>query len=50
MSGKVSGNELTTFDLDEYVYDALEAGASGLLLKNVLSEQLAAEIRDVASG
>ncbi len=41
---------LTTFDLDEYVYDALEAGASGFLLKNAQPEQLVAGIRDVASG
>ena len=31
---------LTTFDLDEYVYDALRAGASGFLLKDVPAEQL----------
>ena len=31
---------LTTFDLDEYVYDALRAGASGFLLKDVPPEQL----------
>ena len=41
---------LTTFDLDEYVYDALAAGASGFLLKDVPPEQLAAGIRVVASG
>ena len=33
---------LTTFDLDEYVYDALAAGASGFLLKDVPPEQLTA--------
>ena len=41
---------LTTFDLDEYVYDALEAGASGFLLKDVPPEQLTAGIRVVAGG
>jgi DNA-binding NarL/FixJ family response regulator len=41
---------LTTFDLDEYVYDALEAGASGFLLKDVPPEQLVAGIRTVAAG
>ncbi len=41
---------LTTFDLDEYVYEALRAGASGFLLKDVPPEQLAAGIRVVADG
>ena len=41
---------LTTFDLDEYVYAAVSAGASGFLLKNVTAEQLAASIRLVATG
>jgi DNA-binding NarL/FixJ family response regulator len=41
---------LTTFDLNEYVYDALRAGASGFLLKDVPPEQLAAGIRVVARG
>jgi DNA-binding NarL/FixJ family response regulator len=41
---------LTTFDLDEYVYDALAAGASGFLLKDVGPEQLSEGIRIVASG
>jgi DNA-binding NarL/FixJ family response regulator len=41
---------LTTFDLDEYVYDALAAGASGFLLKDVGPEQLSEGIRVVASG
>jgi DNA-binding NarL/FixJ family response regulator len=41
---------LTTFDLDEYVYEALHAGASGFLLKDVPPEQLVAGIRTVAEG
>lgn len=41
---------LTTFDLNEYVYDALRAGASGFLLKDVLPEQLIAAVRVVAGG
>ncbi|MHA4813749.1 response regulator transcription factor [Streptomyces aculeolatus] len=41
---------LTTFDLDEYVYDALAAGASGFLLKDVTAEQLFAAVRVVAAG
>jgi DNA-binding NarL/FixJ family response regulator/signal transduction histidine kinase len=41
---------LTTFDLDEYVYDALRAGASGFLLKDVPAEQLVEAIRVVAQG
>ena len=41
---------LTTFDLDEYVLAALEAGASGFLLKGVLPEDLVAAIRTVAQG
>jgi DNA-binding NarL/FixJ family response regulator len=41
---------LTTFDLDEYVYDALRAGASGFLLKDVPAHQLAAGIRSVGEG
>jgi DNA-binding NarL/FixJ family response regulator len=41
---------LTTFDLDEYVYAALRAGASGFLLKDLPPEQLVAGIRTVASG
>jgi DNA-binding NarL/FixJ family response regulator/class 3 adenylate cyclase len=41
---------LTTFDMDEYVYDALRAGASGFLLKDVPPEQLVAGIHAVASG
>jgi DNA-binding NarL/FixJ family response regulator len=41
---------LTTFDLNEYVYEALRAGASGFLLKDVPPEQLAEGIRVVAAG
>ncbi len=41
---------LTTFDLDEYVYDAMGAGASGFLLKDAPREQLVAAVRIVARG
>src|SRR3990170_4660328 len=41
---------LTTFDLDEYVYEALRAGASGFLLKDSSARQLADAVRIVASG
>ena len=41
---------LTTFDLDEYVFRALRAGASGLLLKDATAEQLVTAVRTVASG
>jgi DNA-binding NarL/FixJ family response regulator len=41
---------LTTFDLDEYVYDALLAGASGFLLKDVGRDDLVAAVRVVAGG
>ncbi len=41
---------LTTFDLDEYVYDAMKAGASGFLLKNAPPEQLVESVRAVARG
>jgi len=41
---------LTTFDLDEYVYEALRAGASGFLLKDVTARQLVDGVRVVASG
>ncbi|MFI1681802.1 response regulator [Streptomyces sp. NPDC020607] len=41
---------LTTFDLDEYVYDALRAGASGFLLKDASADQLAEAVRVVAAG
>jgi DNA-binding NarL/FixJ family response regulator len=41
---------LTTFDLDEYVYEALRVGASGFLLKDTLPDDLLAAIRVVAGG
>jgi DNA-binding NarL/FixJ family response regulator len=41
---------LTTFDLDEYVFEALRAGASGFLLKDAPAEELAAAVRVVAAG
>ena len=41
---------LTTFDLDEYVFDALRAGASGFLLKDVTAERLVDAVRLVAEG
>ncbi|MFD6303892.1 response regulator, partial [Streptomyces sp. NPDC060223] len=41
---------LTTFDLDEYAYGALRAGASGFLLKDALPDELLAGIRAVAAG
>ena len=41
---------LTTYDLDEYLYDAMVAGASGFLLKDVRAEQLPGAIRSVAAG
>jgi DNA-binding NarL/FixJ family response regulator len=41
---------LTTFDLDDYVYEALRAGASGFLLKRAVAEDLVASIRVVAAG
>ena len=41
---------LTTFDLDEYVYDALAAGASGFLLKDVEPDELARAVRVVHEG
>jgi DNA-binding NarL/FixJ family response regulator len=41
---------LTTFDLDEYVFEALRAGASGFLLKDTLPDELLSAVRVVASG
>jgi DNA-binding NarL/FixJ family response regulator len=41
---------LTTFDVDEYVYAALQSGASGFLLKDVSPEQLVAAVRTVSVG
>jgi DNA-binding NarL/FixJ family response regulator len=41
---------LTTFDLDEYVYDALNAGASGFLLKDMSGEDICAAVRQAARG
>lgn len=41
---------LTTFDLDAYVYDAIRAGASGFLLKDVTAERLVEAVRIVAEG
>jgi DNA-binding NarL/FixJ family response regulator len=41
---------LTTFDLDEYAYDALRAGASGFLLKDAQPDELVAGVRAVAAG
>jgi DNA-binding NarL/FixJ family response regulator len=53
LEGKEQGPRiliLTTFDLDEYVYEALRAGASGFLLKDTPPEQLVEAIRVVAGG
>ena len=41
---------LTTFDLDEYVFEALRAGASGFLLKDTLPDELLAAVRVIAGG
>lgn len=41
---------LTTFDIDDYVYDALRAGASGFLLKDALPEELVHAVRVIAAG
>jgi DNA-binding NarL/FixJ family response regulator len=49
-SGDIRVVILTTFDLDEHVYDALEAGASGFLLKDVTAERLFDAVRVVAAG
>ena len=40
---------LTTFDLDEYVYDALRAGASGFLLKDMPGEEIVIAVRQAAT-
>jgi DNA-binding NarL/FixJ family response regulator len=48
--GDVAVLMLTTFDLDEFVYDALRAGASGFLLKDVVAEQLIEAVHVVAAG
>ena len=53
LDGKDAGPRiliLTTFDLDEYVYEALRAGASGFLLKDTPPEELVEAIRTVAAG
>ena len=50
LGGETKVLMLTTFDLDEYVYEALRAGASGFLLKDVPPEQLVAAIHVVAQG
>ena len=49
-AGEPSVIMLTTFDLDRYVYEALTAGASGFLLKDVSPEQLVAAVRTVRTG
>ena len=41
---------LTTFDIDDYVYSALRAGASGFLLKDALPDELVAAVRTIATG
>jgi DNA-binding NarL/FixJ family response regulator len=50
LSGSVKVLILTTFDLDEYVFDGLRAGASGFLLKDVTAERLFDAVRVVAAG
>jgi len=50
LAGKTRILILTTFDLDEYVYEALRAGASGFLLKDAPADQLVTAIRVVADG
>jgi DNA-binding NarL/FixJ family response regulator len=50
VSGAARVIVLTTFDLDEYVYASLSAGASGFLLKDVRAEQLFDAVRVVAAG
>jgi DNA-binding NarL/FixJ family response regulator len=41
---------LTTFDVDDYVYEAMKAGASGFLLKTAPPRQLADAVRTIAAG
>jgi DNA-binding NarL/FixJ family response regulator len=48
--GRARALMLTTFDLDEYVWRAMKADASGFLLKGARREQLAAAVRTVAGG
>jgi DNA-binding NarL/FixJ family response regulator len=50
LAGKTRVLILTTFDLNEYVYEALRAGASGFLLKDAPADQLVTAIRVVAAG
>jgi DNA-binding NarL/FixJ family response regulator len=50
LAGKTRVLILTTFDIDEYVYESLRAGASGFLLKDAPADQLVAAIRVVAAG
>ena len=50
LAGRTRVLILTTFDIDEYVYEALRAGASGFLLKDAGADQLVAGIRIVAQG
>jgi DNA-binding NarL/FixJ family response regulator len=50
LAGKSRVLVLTTFDLNEYVYEALRAGASGFLLKDAPADQLVTAIRVVAAG
>jgi DNA-binding NarL/FixJ family response regulator len=50
LAGRTRVLMLTTFDLDEYVYDALRAGASGFLLKDAPADELLRAIRVVAAG
>jgi DNA-binding NarL/FixJ family response regulator len=50
LAGKTRVLVLTTFDLNEYVYEALRAGASGFLLKDAPADQLVTAIRVIAAG
>ena len=50
LAGRTRVVILTTFDLDEYVYEALRSGASGFLLKDAPADQLVTAIRVVAAG